>query len=683
MSNPIHYPAKHLMILALPWQRYDTTAIQLATIQATLQEDGYKVDTRHFYKDLIDYVPPDVYMRIFEAYMGEPCFAAILYPERHEQISAAVRAAVDFDLQLPTGPEILKHPQLNANLSYAERSQLKAAAGRTSRSYPRMLDFDWLVETLRRYLDDVFAAVSWKDYEVIAFTTSHQQLIPTVILSRRIKKEFPDKPIVIGGALMNRDIPEAVLRLYDEFDFIVSGEGESTIKELMATLTGRSKKPIREITGLFWRENGPDDTKILNSGPRAALEDLDVLPIPNYDDFFNHSLQPDASPIMPKLTVEASRACVWGKCVYCNLNLQWENRYRRKSHKRMLHELEHLRERYKSNIFTFCDTNVVDKVPLFEQIGHLPVDYRFLAEVSPHISRDGMRALRHGGIRTIQAGLESFSDRILKIFERGHTVMRNIEMLKWAAEFDIEIYYNLIINFPKEVPADVENALHAVEYAQHFMYPAIHDFSLTVNSPAYNNMPAYNIKGWRLPADIDAIYPPEVGSALAQMFALTVHPVPIHETGVSWEPLLEFADRWKRRYHANLGRPGIVYLDGGDFLSISIRSGGLGNDTCINVADEYREIYLACGDHALTLREICELLPKIPKNVISNILEELDSLKILFSSEGKHFSLGLRERYTGNYPVGEAVSKPERVLHDLEPASSRTRIITIRPPRDI
>jgi ribosomal peptide maturation radical SAM protein 1 len=664
---------KDLLLIALPWQRYDTTAIQLGALQAWLREGGYAVDTRHYYKDLINYMPPAVYMRVFEAYMGESAFAALLWPERYDSIKRAVVSCVDFDLSVATASAgVVKHPQLNANLSLAEREQLAQGAGEQPPAVPA-LDFDKLVETLRTFLDDVFAAVRWEDYKVLGFTTSHQQLIPTVLLARRIKERLPDVPIVIGGALMTQDVPASVLRLFECFDVVVEGEGEQTCADLMAVLTGRDPgRTPADVAGIVWRR---PDGEIARNRPRHALEDMDKLPPPDYDDYFRHALRPGAGDVIPKITIEASRACVWGKCTYCNLNLQWRNLYRRKSHRRVIEELATLRRKYKSPYVTFCDTNVEDKIPLFRELARDPYDYRILAEVSPNISRAGVRALRRGGVRTIQAGIESFSDRVLRLYQRNHRLMRSLEMLKWTAEYDVEMYYNIIINFPAETAEDVAACVRVVDYARYFMYPSVHDYSFTMDSPAWNDMASYNIGGWYVPDEVAACFPEPYASDLAQLLALTIKPVSIEETGADWAPFLAAVARWKRQYHNNLGRPGLVYVDGGDFLNVTIRAGGNGNDVVMQLPEQYRAVYLACLRASRTLPEIAAAVPGVPTRRIEQMLAELDELKILFADHGRYLALAVRERNIGNYPTAddEEDDAPDALLPLLGIEDAQTR----------
>jgi ribosomal peptide maturation radical SAM protein 1 len=675
---------RDFIITALPWQRYDTTAIQLGSLQAWLSQRGYTVDTRHFYKDLIGYMQPSVYMRIFEAYMGESAFAALMFPERRDRIARAVVSAVDFDLTLGPSTGVLKHPQLNANLSLAEREQMAGSAVQAPAG-PAPLDFDALVDALSVFLDDVFEAVPWHRYRALGFTTSHQQLIPTVLLCRRIKQRWPDIPIVIGGALMTQGMPETVLRLFECFDIVVEGEGEETSEELLGVLTGRdTEHTLADVRGIVWRRRDDDGTdRIVRNLSRAAMHDLDKLPPPDYADYFRHQLRPDTLDVIPKLTMEASRACVWGKCTYCNLNVQWRNVYRRKSHLRVVEELAELRREYRSPYITFCDTNVEDKIPLFEELAKDPHDYRMLVEVSPNITRSGVRALRDAGVRTIQAGIESFSERILRLYQRNHRLMRSLELLKWTAEFDVEIYYNVIINFPAEEQADVEQCVEAAQYAKYFMYPSVHDYSFTIDSPAWNDMAAYNIADWYVPDEVSEVYPDEYARELAQLLALTIKPVPAEDRGVTWAPFLAEVDEWKRRFHANLGRPGLVYVDGGDFLNLTARSGGQGNDVVMQLPDEYRDIYLACGHSSRTLDEIAATVPSVPRTEVADILHELHDLRVLYAERNRYLALAIRERNIGNYPHGES-GADRRATIDLpllgaEPPESRTKRILHQP----
>src|SRR5258705_9260164 len=72
----------------------------------------------------------------------------------------------------------------------------------------------------------------------------------------------------------------AALYLQNGASYIIRGEGEETLSELMAHLTGKSDEPVTEIRGLFYP--GDNDT-VAQTLPRPALRDLDSLPFPAWD----------------------------------------------------------------------------------------------------------------------------------------------------------------------------------------------------------------------------------------------------------------------------------------------------------------------------------------------------------------------------------------------------------------
>ena len=65
-------------------------------------------------------------------------------------------------------------------------------------------------------------------------------------------------------------------------DYVLLGEGEITLVELMDSLTGRSAQPVEQILGLAIPPSGDSILPQLNP-PRPILRDLDSLPFPAWD----------------------------------------------------------------------------------------------------------------------------------------------------------------------------------------------------------------------------------------------------------------------------------------------------------------------------------------------------------------------------------------------------------------
>lgn len=94
-----------------------------------------------------------------------------------------------------------------------------------------------------------------------------------------LKESFP-KLITIMGGLGVSAIAKDLLALAPQLDYILVGEAEPTLIELLEELK-REKPRLNEVLGLAYR----NDSKIVLSPPRPLLPDLDQLPMPAYDLF--------------------------------------------------------------------------------------------------------------------------------------------------------------------------------------------------------------------------------------------------------------------------------------------------------------------------------------------------------------------------------------------------------------
>jgi radical SAM superfamily enzyme YgiQ (UPF0313 family) len=101
-------------------------------------------------------------------------------------------------------------------------------------------------------------------------------LTSTVPRLYKIARFYKDKGIITiaGGQHFTGDnIPEA---LNSGIDYVVVGEGEETVKELLSALEG--KKDISDVKGIAYMEDG----KIVLNPARDLITDFDKLPLPNF-----------------------------------------------------------------------------------------------------------------------------------------------------------------------------------------------------------------------------------------------------------------------------------------------------------------------------------------------------------------------------------------------------------------
>jgi ribosomal peptide maturation radical SAM protein 1 len=320
------------------------------------------------------------------------------------------------------------------------------------------------VRAILRARDDAAAFVDWCAAEVAAarpaivgLTSVFQQHLASLALAKRIKARLPGTSIVLGGANCEATMGLETVRQFPFVDAVVSGEGDRVFGDLALQLTGRS--PGVDLPGVITRATAAAPGGHAAASTAPAVGDLDALPYPEYRDFFEQFEQSRfARTWQASVLVETSRGCWWGEkmhCTFCGLNGE-TMAYRSKSAPRALAELTHLAAAYPE-----CDIQVVDNIldlkyfkTLLPELAARKLPVSLFYETKSNLKKDQVRLLRDAGVTTIQPGIESFSDRVLKQMKKGVSGLQNIQLLKWCKELGVHPIWNFLIGFPQESPED-------------------------------------------------------------------------------------------------------------------------------------------------------------------------------------------------------------------------------------
>ncbi len=164
---------------------------------------------------------------------------------------------------------------------------------------------------------------------------------------RLIKAKMPQVITVASGLWYSADY-ERQMRLNPSIDYILIGEAEITLEELLNNLKDK-KKDMRDIHGLVSRR----DTSTIIVGPhRSLIPDLNVLPMPAYD-LFPMEKYVGHTYWKPFAELMTSRGCP-GKCHFCYEWALYDSRtaaqdftsWRGLSGKRIVDELDILEKQY-------------------------------------------------------------------------------------------------------------------------------------------------------------------------------------------------------------------------------------------------------------------------------------------------------------------------------------------------
>lgn len=333
-------------------------------------------------------------------------------------------------------------------------------------------------QTAEAFVETCLQQVIEQQPRIVGFTSTFQQQVASLALARRIKSLLPETFIVFGGPNCEGVMGQEMIRQYDFIDAVVSGEADFVFPELVQRVL--AARPLTDLSGVFSRARPASRTALpmLNElpGKPPMIEDLDVLPIPEFDEYFDEfDRQFNGNSRKPSLLFETSRGCWWGEkhhCTFCGLN-GGTMTFRSKTAQRAMDELTYLTERHPGHSVNVVDnildmTYFKDFVPL---LAERQLGLNLFYEVKANLRKDQLRLLHQAGITAIQPGIESLSDQVLQIMRKGVKALQNIQLIKWCKELGITPYWHLIWGFPGESAQEYEQMRELIPLLTHLPPP--------------------------------------------------------------------------------------------------------------------------------------------------------------------------------------------------------------------
>lgn len=303
----------------------------------------------------------------------------------------------------------------------------------------------------RELIEEVATEILRDRPTIVGCSSVFQQQCASLALLRRIKELAPDVITMLGGANCEGEMGAAVHKLHPWVDYVVSGEADLLLPQLCRDIFEYgpdipAEKLPAAVYGPVSRTPSALPTTKACAAPRAVIRNLDDLPVPAYDDYFQHlSRLSIRDYILPALPIETSRGCWWGEkhhCTFCGLNGQGMQ-FRSKSAARALSEISTLSRTYGLNKFMTVD-NILDN-KYFDDM--LPVlaesdDGTFFYEIKANLRRDRVEALSRARVRWVQPGIEALHDDLLRLLNKGVSAAINVQLLKWARTYGVWVIWN-------------------------------------------------------------------------------------------------------------------------------------------------------------------------------------------------------------------------------------------------
>lgn len=314
-----------------------------------------------------------------------------------------------------------------------------------------------LRDKAERFIIDLAAQIVAKKVKIVGCTSTFQQNTASIALLKAIKQLNPQIITLMGGANCEGPMGAALSKSCPWVDYTFSGECDEVIGDFIEQLINGVKFTHQNLPYGVITEKVTETDIVTPSQcqqvPRATVENMNKVAMPNYDSYFaalkDYDLDKD---ITPGLVVETSRGCWWGAkrhCTFCGLNGSGMA-HRAKEAEAVVAELDTLSSKYQNNKF-----EVVDNILPMEYMNTVlcritDKNYSIFYETKANLRKDHIETLAAAGVQWIQPGLESLQDDFLKLVKKGTNAVQNVATLKFARQSAIRVAWNLLYGAPGE-----------------------------------------------------------------------------------------------------------------------------------------------------------------------------------------------------------------------------------------
>ncbi len=280
------------------------------------------------------------------------------------------------------------------------------------------------------------------------------QLNQAVPLAKRIKQEIPSLPIIWGGYFPTQHGEVALESGY--VDFVVRGQGELTLLELMDAL--HNGGGLSSINGLMYREG----SQIKQNSERA------LTPINDFPRFPYHRVKMERyirrNYIGGRTTDHNSSFGCPFACNFCAVVSMSNRRWLPESPKRMADTFKLLKEHYGVNGILFHDMDFFISEPrvaeFCDRIKDFGVSWWALGRTDElnRYKEATWKLMQKSGLKMVFCGAESGSDYMLsKMNKGGHASAQvTLDLAVKMKQYGIIPEYSFVLGNPPEPEKDIE-----------------------------------------------------------------------------------------------------------------------------------------------------------------------------------------------------------------------------------
>ena len=276
------------------------------------------------------------------------------------------------------------------------------------------------------------------------------------ILARQIRAADSTVKLAFGGVFATLNAGLVKLQC-PEVDFVCRGDGEQLLLDLLIQMDAPET-----VGGLTWMKDG----KVISNPGRPIERHLDQWPFPDRESLrldFVESMPLDVPAVLSMerfTTMQTSRGCPW-PCVFCDIPIFNEGKWRARSAEHVVTELKHLEAHGYGSVY-FVDDHFLLQPKRIESIcngvlqNNLTIQWGIEGRVDS-VAQHLFPAMAKAHCRTVMFGIESGSQKILDRLKKEQTLEEVTQAVTNAKKAGIEIVHGFFtVGNPDETDQDMK-----------------------------------------------------------------------------------------------------------------------------------------------------------------------------------------------------------------------------------
>ena len=287
-----------------------------------------------------------------------------------------------------------------------------------------------------------------------------------------IKEINPLIPVIFGGVHATL-LPEQTL-LSPGVDIVIKGEAEYSFCEVIQVLEnkgiGEAKKNgiLDRISGIYYVEDNAFPNNVIKfTGEPGMIESMDELPDTPYEllDITKYDAGNLGNGV--SASFQTSRGCPYA-CKFCGNEILQKRKMRTLSVSKVVKKIKMLQQKYGYNSFVFVDdltiagrkhflefTTALSKITpaiMWTSTG-------IRANLISKLNSDDLGLLWKSGCRSLDIGIESGSERILKYINKADSKENMMYANRILNKYPFIVKYTFIVGYPTETESEVNETL--------------------------------------------------------------------------------------------------------------------------------------------------------------------------------------------------------------------------------